>query len=148
MLVSTDLTPNEIPLHHKESSHLHLNGQVIYIKSLNMYLTIAHHHYNLLGGRTKFGNTYMSYFILFEAEEPWRIQYTSPAWCFASIDSSSGTSTTCDTIQFIMSTFQKADDDDALVISYGVNDCDGAVAEMSLQKVLDFTQSLKVHTGI
>ena len=83
-----------------------------------------------------YGNTYMHYFVLFEDSPPWQIQKRSGPWCFPSTDNASK----CDTIQFVMSAHLDESQEE-LLLAYGINDCDSAIARLPLTKVLAFVDA-------
>lgn len=156
MNVSTDL-------HHpvkrrSKRQEMHLNGIAIHLPARRAYLAITHRHFDklrisdrpwdarphpqdgddtfVIPFHTPYGNTYMHYFILFEDREPWRITKASGAWCFPSLDNA----TRCDAIQYVGSALKEGQ---TLTVTYGVNDCDSAMAQLSMSDVLSTLKSLK-----
>merc|ERR1719265_205364 len=124
-----------------------LNGDVMLHNSINpiwlpeedLFLTVghAHLHDNDKAGEIpdtvpKFGYNYVQTFVLFEPNPPYNVQNISPTFCLPSGDHQ------CEIIQFIMGMDRVGDD---LLISYGINDCEGAVIKVSLSDALHFSRS-------
>jgi hypothetical protein len=120
-----------------QKHHVHFNGFVTYLESEQLYFTITHVHTDHIEKITKWGNTYMTYFVLFQKESPWRIMHSSKPWCFPSVEDPAQ----CEIIQFVMSAF--IDENNKLHISYGVNDCDSAMAIIPMEDIIPLIKDSK-----
>ena len=125
------------------------NGSPIALSN-GLLLGIGHFHtntaapYNLgkeaTRGTTKYGNTYLHAFLLYERDSPYAHCATSRPFCFPAIDDPRK----CDIIQFVMSIMRLPAANDTLLISYGINDCEGATVEITEQQILDYIYSSRV----
>ena len=111
---------------------IHNSVNPIYIPRLNGYLGMAHwfmkHGKFHISATSMFGYEYLQVLFLFSASTR-RITKVSRPFCFPSLHKPS----MCDGIQFPMSIVKAAND--KLMISYGVNDCNSAVAYMPLTQI-------------
>ena len=114
----------------------------------NGHLGVAHkyeyyHNRNNISRYAKFGYNYVSAFFLISAEEPFYIKKLGQLFCFSSLTDHSQ----CDHIQFISGVLLS---DNRLIISYGVNDCDGRLWSMSTSQVdtmLDATDDAALQSS-
>ena len=89
-------------------------------------------------GTTKYGNTYLHTFVLFQRHAPFAHCATSRPFCFPALDDPAK----CEIIQFVMSIIRlPGNKNDTLLLSYGVNDCEAATVELTDQQILDFIYS-------
>lgn len=77
-------------------------------------------------------NTYLHYFLLYNATPPHAFLAQSPAFCFPAAPDDAGR---CDLVQFVSSLTHGAEPDEVL-IGYGVNDCEAAYASLPVALVL------------
>eukprot|EP00040_Diaphanoeca_grandis_P026694 m.149884 g.149884 ORF g.149884 m.149884 type:complete len:663 (-) comp30689_c0_seq1:127-2115(-) len=117
---------------------LHANGFVLPLPGGDALLTVGHVHTDA-SNSFKWGDTYINYFILYGARPPHRFLGQSPPFCFPSALNRS----LCDSIQFIMTAvlLEPSLDAPKIQITYGVNDCGGALIDIPLHKILEFIKS-------
>jgi len=90
-------------------------------------------------GATPYGNTYLHYFVFFEENPPFRLIQTSPAFCVPSPRDPSK----CETIQFSSGfTFLNQNQ---LILTYGINDCEAAYAIVDVPALLNFSFPSENH---
>ena len=118
----------------KRARDVHNSVNPIYVSRLGGYLGMAH--WFMEHGKfhvshptpAMFGYKYLQVFFLFSASSR-RITRVSSPFCFPSLREPS----MCDIIQFAMSIVEGVNG--SLMISYGVNDCESAVAYMELDQI-------------
>jgi hypothetical protein len=132
---------------------VHLNGNPVELNESDAFLLVGHvhddQHPQLLDtSRTscnaRWGYNYRHHFFLLDRQPPFTVRRKSDPVCFPSLSDASQ----CEIIQFVMGVVRTEDD---LLISYGINDCESAVARVSLADVMSFidhsgyTPLLQVH---
>lgn len=97
-------------------------------------------------GETRWGNTYIHNFVVYEATPPYRSIAVSPPFCFPSVDNRSTTMhPLCDVIQFV-TTFTRVSPSHVL-FGYGINDCESAWFEMPIEDLIRFTEPTLFAAG-
>jgi hypothetical protein len=114
-------------------SALHSNGIMLPVGP--QYLSVVHGHLSDHGGGARYGSHYLHYFVLLDGAAPFGLVAQSPPFCLPSAVNAA----LCDVVQFVMSLVPAHNHSDALLMTYGVNDCDSFVVRLSLSNVLAFT---------
>lgn len=141
------------------SRRLHNSGTPLSLDNFgcpHLSLTIGHSHINAAlpsnkgihakPGETFWGNTYLQNFLIFGSTPPHATLSMSPAFCFPNMRNHS----VCDAIQFVGSIVRLPDDiklesssDQSagrVLITYGVNDCEAAAIEVSMEQIFAFSR--------
>ena len=111
--------------------HVHNSIHPLFVKELGGYLGMAHWYTRSGGFRIRAVSTYGYYyyqaFFLLSATD---LQLTKASFpfCFPAVRQN-GTAR-CEAVQFVMNAFRE--DERYIGISYGINDCESAVARMSV----------------
>ena len=77
----------------------------------------------------QFGYAYTHFFYLVSTQPPWHILATSGEFCLAA----AGSPADCESVQFISGI--EVADPGTLLLAYGVNDCEGKIARLSLDRM-------------
>ena len=160
--VRTGIPPKEMPAGDEETRLLNGATPELFERSLHnsgspvslddwcpgMSLALGHSHLddavpayakrNVTTGTTRWGNTYLSNFVLFNATDLKTLRVSSP-FCFPTDDDDdTAEAPRCDVIQFV-TTFARFDRTSDLVhIAYGVNDCESTLRTVHIAEILDF----------
>jgi len=115
---------------------VHLNGNPLELDESDDLLVVGHAHdessnTSNTSCTTRWGCNYRHYFFLLDRQPPFTVRRRSDPVCFPSLSDPSQ----CDIIQFVMGVVRTEDD---LLIYYGINDCESAVARVSLADVMNF----------
>jgi hypothetical protein len=140
------------------SATMHNNVSPVRLKGAgedgqDILLIVAHAHgasTSWGGHKTRFGSTYFHYFILTEADPPWRVLAQSAAWCLPSASNHRR----CETIQFVTAAILSSEEatnisssSRQLILGFGVNDCDARVQHLPLQEVIEFARQGTIDVG-
>ena len=137
------------------STNMHNNVSPVRLKGAgddgrDILLVVAHAHGNSTKKTrvhgTSYGATYFHYFILTEADPPWRVLAQSEAWCLPSASNYRR----CEIIQFVTAAILSSDEIDSstqLTLGFGVNDCDARVQHLPLADVLEFAHGGATNIG-
>lgn len=95
--------------------------------SVNGYRDIA---------KTMSYNTYLHYFLLYNATPPHALVAKSAPFCFPAAPDDNAR---CDLIQFVTSLTHHAQEPDKILVAFGVNDCESAYVALPTALVVAFT---------
>mmetsp|Transcript_62204 Transcript_62204/g.148402 ORF Transcript_62204/g.148402 Transcript_62204/m.148402 type:complete len:426 (-) Transcript_62204:38-1315(-) len=116
------------------SGVLSANGNAVAVPEFKAYLSFGHWHTPKAWGTP---GQYFHQLILFSDHPPYQWLKVSPQFCFPAALDARGV---CERVQFVQSLIREGDD---LIISYGINDCEGAILRISLKLVLDHLKPVK-----
>lgn len=136
LLPLSDL-PNTLPLLGHFGKWLHNNVNPLVMEDRGMFLVVGHEHEHAMKDRvfqTTSWHTYLHYFMLFNSSAPYHLLSRSPPFCFSEVSNGK-----CDLIQFVSSLTWASPARDAVIVAYGVNDCEASFARIDLKSVLEFT---------
>jgi hypothetical protein len=123
---------------------LHGNGIMFPISSGTLLLNVVHGHVDSKAGGANFGTHYIHYFTLHDPSPPFRLVGRSKPFCFPVL----GFPYLCEIVQFAMSLeadplASSVDDDDVLLLTYGVNDCESFYVRLRSRNVIAFVLGLQ-----
>lgn len=135
------------PLMHRRppamDKSVHNNIHPLYIPEREALLGVTHYHGDRGAGGASFGGEYVHAFFLMENKSPFKVLQYTPDFCIQSVDNTHANS--CETIQFIVSVIRDPQDTATLLVSYGINDCESALAKLKLADVLAAMMPVENH---
>ena len=138
----------------QQKSNVHgTNGFMAHLHSTNEYLGIAHFHRPEGRGKNPYarhGHHYTHAFFAISDEKPYYLTRISNEFLFKSQSKQVGFEDDGDIIQFAGSIDLIGDDDitGELLISYGINDCEGATLTVDMDTVNTMLQSVPKNTEV
>lgn len=118
-----------------ESAYRHNSIHPLALPELNALLGIVHWHGPSGKHQARHGSDYYHKFILMEDKHPFGIKKQGSAFCLPALNSAHASE--CETIQFVGSVVRDPVDSGTLLIAYGINDCEAALARVALKSILD-----------
>lgn len=121
----------------KSKSDIHgTNGFMVHLPSTNEYLGVAHFHRPEGRGKNDYarhGHHYTHAYFTISDAEPYRLKRISNEFLFRSMSEQPGLKEDGDMIQFAGSIdLLGGEADGRLLISYGINDCEGAILPVDM----------------
>lgn len=126
---------------------MHNSASPINLESIGcpgLLLALAHAHIDTqlnqgkAYGQTRFGNTYIYNFVIYNSTLPYSLVAISPPFCFPSVNMQGK----CDIIQFVAGmTKRDANDPTKVLLTLGVNDCEAAYLEIDIVSALLYTSA-------
>lgn len=110
---------------------VHNSAHLVEVPDHGIYLGLAHKKHKVatsIEGEAR----YMQVFFALENKPPFSMKSSSDYFCIGSILHKD----TCESTQSVFSMMIPSDDPQKLIVSYGVQNCEGALINFSLQSVL------------
>merc|ERR1712228_266271 len=126
----------------------HLNNGFIHLEQSREFLGIAHAHYDLYDYNTQWhrpfgiqhGYHYTHFFFTIEDEPPFKVKRMTEEFCFVS-QHLNDNKTDCEIVQFVAGMVENiVNGKEVLFVSYGINDCTSAIAQINKQSVINMLE--------
>jgi hypothetical protein len=129
------LTLREIQSQGVHRGEIHNSIHPLPIQEHGALLGLVHTHARSGLHNAVYGSEYYQQFCLIQREFPYRVKKIGKPFCLAA--ASSAHAGQCEVMQVVGSVIRDPKDPKILLLAYGINDCEAAVARIPLQAVLD-----------
>ena len=133
-LVAADQDVVRVPAFKTKLEPLHGSINPIPLDDHGGILLIAHQHLTRGQGGAAWSSSYVHYFLILESSEPFALVALSAPFCLPARRHADQ----CEEIQFIQSAVRIGTDH--LLLAYGINDCESALAFVSVRQALAYAR--------